>query len=241
MQAVLASHHAPRQARPALLRRQRVRGRASARRGGRRRRRGRGDDLRPRLRDPRRPRRRAGRRGTRATSSPRRCATPLERYLFAEDERTIAEIVLELCRARGLPLATAESCTGGLVAARLTDVPGRERRRARRHRRLRERGEDRGARCARGRCSPSTAPCRPRSRRPWRAGVRDRLGADVGIAVTGVAGPGGGTRGEAGRARLLPRRRRPTARGPRSSRSPATATRSGRARPSPRSISCGAF
>ena len=34
------------------------------------------------------------------------------------------EIVLELCRARGLRLATAESCTGGMVAARLTDVPG---------------------------------------------------------------------------------------------------------------------
>ena len=49
---------------------------------------------------------------------------PLERYLFSEDERTIAEIVLGLCRERGLRLATAESCTGGLVAARLTDVPG---------------------------------------------------------------------------------------------------------------------
>ena len=45
--------------------------------------------------------------------------------LFSEDERTIAEIVLELCRERGLTLATAESCTGGLVAARLTAVPAR--------------------------------------------------------------------------------------------------------------------
>ena len=49
---------------------------------------------------------------------------PLERYLFSEDERTVAEIVLSLCRERGLRLATAESCTGGLVAARLTDIPG---------------------------------------------------------------------------------------------------------------------
>ena len=49
---------------------------------------------------------------------------PLERFLFSEDERSIAEIVLELCRTRGLRLATAESCTGGMVAARLTDVPG---------------------------------------------------------------------------------------------------------------------
>ena len=49
---------------------------------------------------------------------------PLEQYLFAEEERTIQEIVLDLCRERGLTLATAESCTGGLVAARLTEVPG---------------------------------------------------------------------------------------------------------------------
>ncbi len=44
--------------------------------------------------------------------------------LFAEDERPVEEIVLELARERRLTLATAESCTGGLVATRLTDVPG---------------------------------------------------------------------------------------------------------------------
>ena len=49
---------------------------------------------------------------------------PLRSYLFTEDERTVADIVLDACRVRGLRLGTAESCTGGLVAARLTDVPG---------------------------------------------------------------------------------------------------------------------
>ncbi len=44
--------------------------------------------------------------------------------LFAEDERSVEEIVLALCRARGFTLGTAESCTGGMVGARLTDVPG---------------------------------------------------------------------------------------------------------------------
>jgi molybdenum cofactor synthesis domain-containing protein len=44
--------------------------------------------------------------------------------LFAEDERSVAEIVVERCRALGLKLGTAESCTGGLVGARLTDVAG---------------------------------------------------------------------------------------------------------------------
>ena len=57
----------------------------------------------------------------------RALARALQPYLFGEDERTIAEIVLDLCRERGLTLATAESCTGGLVAARLTSDPGLER------------------------------------------------------------------------------------------------------------------
>ena len=39
----------------------------------------------------------------------------LGEFLFSEDERTVAEIVLELCRGRRLTLATAESCTGGLA------------------------------------------------------------------------------------------------------------------------------
>ena len=46
------------------------------------------------------------------------------RHLFVEDERPVEALVLDACRERGLTLATAESCTGGLVAARLTSVPG---------------------------------------------------------------------------------------------------------------------
>ena len=53
-----------------------------------------------------------------------RLVEPLERYLFGRDERSIEELVLDLCRERGVELATAESCTGGMVAARLTSVPG---------------------------------------------------------------------------------------------------------------------
>jgi nicotinamide-nucleotide amidase len=49
---------------------------------------------------------------------------PLEKWLYGRDERGVEEHVLELCRARGYTLATAESCTGGLVAARLTSIPG---------------------------------------------------------------------------------------------------------------------
>ena len=113
-------------------------------------------------------------------------------YLFAEDERPVAELVLELCRARGYTLATAESCTGGLVAARLTDVAGSS-------------DVFRGSVVAyanevktelldvapdvlerHGAVSAETAAA-------MAAGVRGRLGVDAAISVTGVAGPGGGT------------------------------------------------
>src|SRR5439155_6921353 len=51
-------------------------------------------------------------------------AERLEPHLFARDERRVEELVLDLCRKRELTLATAESCTGGLVAARLASVAG---------------------------------------------------------------------------------------------------------------------
>jgi nicotinamide-nucleotide amidase len=44
--------------------------------------------------------------------------------VFSEDNRPVEAIVLDEARERGLSLGTAESCTGGLVAARLTSVPG---------------------------------------------------------------------------------------------------------------------
>lgn len=121
-----------------------------------------------------------------------RLREPLARYLFTEDERSVQEIVLDLCRARGLTLATAESCTGGLVAARLTDVPGAS-------------DVFRGAVVAyadavkqselgvpaallaeHGAVSAPVAAA-------MATGGRERLGADVAVSVTGVAGPGGGS------------------------------------------------
>ena len=116
----------------------------------------------------------------------------LSRYLFSEDERSIAEIVLDLARERGLTLATAESCTGGLVAARLTSVPGssdvfrggvvaysndvKER----------ELGVAASVLEEHGAVSAETA-------KAMAEGARVRLGVDLAVAVTGVAGPGGGT------------------------------------------------
>ena len=113
--------------------------------------------------------------------------------LFAvDDERPIEELVLHACRAARLTLTAAESCTGGLVAARLTDIPGasdvflggvvaysdeaKQTQLDVPEDVLREHGA----------VSAETALA-------MAAGARRRFGADVGIAVTGIAGPGGGT------------------------------------------------
>jgi competence/damage-inducible protein CinA-like protein len=113
-------------------------------------------------------------------------------FLFSEDERSVAEIVLDRCRERRLTLATAESCTGGMVAARLTAVPGasdvyvgsivayaNE---------VKEKslGVSVDVLEAHGAVSSEAAAAMAR-------GLRERLGADVAVAVTGVAGPAGGS------------------------------------------------
>jgi nicotinamide-nucleotide amidase len=112
--------------------------------------------------------------------------------LFTEDDRTIAEIVLGLCRERGLTLATAESCTGGLIAARLTAIPGASdvfrgsvvayADDVKTH----ELGVPEETLAMHGAVSTETAAA-------MAAGVRTRLEADVAVSDTGVAGPGGGT------------------------------------------------
>ena len=113
--------------------------------------------------------------------------------LFAEDERPVEELVLELCRARGLTLATAESCTGGLVGARLTSVGGASDVYA-------------GGIVAYANAVKSAQLAVPEELlerhgavsaevvEAMARGVRAELGADVSVAVTGVAGPTGGTR-----------------------------------------------
>ena len=119
-------------------------------------------------------------------------AGALEPYVFAHDGRPVEEIVLSLARARGLRIAVAESCTGGLVAARLTAVPGAsevfaggvvaysdELKRT-------QLGVGADVLERHGAVSEEAAGA-------MAAGARERLGADVAVAVTGVAGPGGGT------------------------------------------------
>ena len=129
------------------------------------------------------------RRADELTAALRRCLAP---HLFAEDERPVAELVLELCRARGLTLATAESCTGGLVAARLTAIPGSSdvfRGSVVAYAddvKADELGVSTDVLAHHGAVSAETAAA-------MAAGVRGLLRTDLGVAVTGVAGPGGGS------------------------------------------------
>jgi len=114
------------------------------------------------------------------------------RHLFSREETGTAELVLTLLRERGLTLATAESCTGGLVSARLTDVPGSS---AvfiggivaySNDVKAGQLGVPESVLREHGAVSAETAAAMAR-------GARERLGADVAVSVTGVAGPDGGT------------------------------------------------
>jgi nicotinamide-nucleotide amidase len=131
-----------------------------------------------------------GREGAAALTSELR--ERLGQQLFAEDERPVEELVLAACRVRGLSLAAAESCTGGLVASRLTSVAGssdvfrggivayaNEVKSA-------ELGVPEALLARHGAVSAEVAAA-------MAEGIRAQLETDVGVAVTGVAGPGGGT------------------------------------------------
>ncbi len=114
--------------------------------------------------------------------------------LFSDDGSTVDEQVAALLRdsAHAGTIATAESCTGGLLAARLTELPG---------------SSDYfvGAIVAYSnavKVSEAEVPAELIERHgavsaevaeALALGARRRLGADVGVGVTGVAGPGGGT------------------------------------------------
>jgi nicotinamide-nucleotide amidase len=113
-------------------------------------------------------------------------------YIYAEGDSTMEEVVAELLTRKRLTLAIAESCTGGLIGHRLTNVPG---------------------------CSAfllgdlvtysnqmkiDVLGVNPNTLRDhgavseqcvleMAAGARVRAGADVAVATSGVAGPGGGT------------------------------------------------
>ncbi|MCL8384196.1 MULTISPECIES: CinA family protein [Xanthobacter] len=110
------------------------------------------------------------------------------------DEETYARAVavLDAFRARGWTLATAESCTGGLVAGALTEVPGSSDVVDRgfvtysNAAKMAMIGVPEATLAAHGAVSEATA-------RAMAEGALKAAGVDAAVAITGVAGPGGGS------------------------------------------------
>jgi nicotinamide-nucleotide amidase len=113
-------------------------------------------------------------------------------HAYAEGDATLAEVVLDEARRRGLTIAAAESCTGGLFGGRLTDVPGSsdvflggvvtyadsaKTELA---------GVDPALLERHGAVSEPVA-------RAMAEGAARRLGADLAVGITGIAGPSGGS------------------------------------------------
>ncbi|HEY8333290.1 MAG TPA: CinA family protein, partial [Tardiphaga sp.] len=115
--------------------------------------------------------------------------------MSGSDARALSRALLDLCRSRKLTIATAESCTGGMVAAALTDIPGSSD--------VIDRGfvtysNDAkramlGVRAATlstfGAVSKETAT-------QMAVGALEKAGVDLAVSITGIAGPGGATPGK---------------------------------------------
>lgn len=114
-------------------------------------------------------------------------------HVFSIDGQTMEEVVGQHLRDRGLTIALAESCTAGLIAHRLTQVAGSSA------------YVDRGVVCYGNRAKTELLGVSEPLLKKYGAvseqvatamaqGVRTRSNADVGLSVTGIAGPGGGTK-----------------------------------------------
>jgi nicotinamide-nucleotide amidase len=113
-------------------------------------------------------------------------------HIYGEEESDLADVVLQRTRARRYRLAVAESCTGGMLGARLTAIPGASdvfvggivayddavK--------VRALGVNPETIRTHGAVSEATA-------REMASGIRRVMETQVGIAITGIAGPGGGT------------------------------------------------
>ena len=113
-------------------------------------------------------------------------------FVYGIDVESLEEVVVNSLREKGLHLATAESCTGGLVAKRLTDVPGASE--------VFEMGAVTYANTVKSMLLqvpedlfPAYGAVSEPVARAMAEGVRKKAGADLGLGITGLAGPGGGT------------------------------------------------
>ena len=119
------------------------------------------------------------------------CAA-IGRDVFSTDGRAMEQIVGELLRDRGLTIAIAESCTGGLLASRLTDVPGSSS-----YVLAGVVAYSNASKTALAGVDPQLIAAHGAVSEPVAValadGIRERAGADLGVGITGIAGPGGGS------------------------------------------------
>lgn len=116
----------------------------------------------------------------------------LGRFIYGTDDTTLEQVVVQRLRERGESLAVAESCTGGLLGKRITDVPGSS-------------DVFLGGVIAYSNAVKQSLVGVPAeilqtvgavsepTARALAEGVRQRIGSYWGIGITGVAGPSGGT------------------------------------------------
>jgi nicotinamide-nucleotide amidase len=112
--------------------------------------------------------------------------------IFSEDGRELPEVVADLLRDQGRTVAVGESCTGGLLSARLTDVAGASAYFERsivtysNRAKIEELGVDAGLVERVGAVSEEVAAA-------MAEGARRVAGTHIGVGITGIAGPDGGT------------------------------------------------
>jgi nicotinamide-nucleotide amidase len=121
-----------------------------------------------------------------------RITSRIRKYLFGYDDQTLEAAVGQMLTERKLTLAIAESCTGGLLGHRLTNVSGSSRYLMggvvaySNEAKIRFLGVQPDVLEREGAVSEATAAA-------MATGVRDRFQTDLGVSITGIAGPTGGT------------------------------------------------
>ena len=121
-----------------------------------------------------------------------RIRSKLGNSVFTDKEKSLEEVVGQSLRSQGKTLATAESCTGGVIGKMLTDIPGSSEYYLggavcySNHLKTQLAGVHETALERFGAVSGPVA-------QQMASGIRKRAGSDFGLAVTGIAGPGGGS------------------------------------------------